>query len=175
MPEEMLEVVDESGRVLGIKGRGEISRDGLLHRAVYVVLLDSDGSVLLQRRSASKHYAPNCWDIVLVEHPHLRESYEDSARRGLSEELGVEGIPLTRIREAMVYPNEHGRRRHPEFAEMYRGTYDGAVRPNSDEVSEARFFSQEEIERILAEGSVTDHFARDWRWMKENLPELKEK
>lgn len=48
---EVLEVVSESGEVIAHAARTEVHTRGLLHRAVYCLVFDTRGRLLLQQRS----------------------------------------------------------------------------------------------------------------------------
>mmetsp|Transcript_8108 Transcript_8108/g.21449 ORF Transcript_8108/g.21449 Transcript_8108/m.21449 type:complete len:213 (+) Transcript_8108:1733-2371(+) len=89
--EEELEVVDESDwRVVRrLARRAEIHRTGLWHRAVYLLVFDAHGALLLQRRAPGKSIAPGAWDLSCAEHVSPRESFRDAAVRGAREELGL--------------------------------------------------------------------------------------
>ena len=170
---EMLEVVDENDKVIGLEERNVVAKEGLLHRCVYVVLLNPNGEVLLQKRGERKRAYPNSWDIVLAEHNNPGESYEQAAHRGLKEELGIEGVELVKVRGPQIHSYDNGIYKHPEFAELYKGIYDDQIKVDGAEVSEAVFFLPEKIEEILKKEKVTGWFAGEWKWMKENFPELK--
>ena len=62
---------------------------GLLHRTVYVLVENSRGEWLLQRRHAAKKIAGGCWDLSAAEHLNPGEAYPLAALRGLQEELGI--------------------------------------------------------------------------------------
>ena len=88
--EELLPVVDERDRIVGIERRGVIHARELLHRAVHIILVDDLGRVYLQRRSWEKDSAPGKWDSSCSGHVDAGESYDEAAIRELMEELGIE-------------------------------------------------------------------------------------
>lgn len=49
--QEVFEVVDEENKTVGTQPRGVCHAEGLRHRAVYCLVFDPDGSLLLQQRS----------------------------------------------------------------------------------------------------------------------------
>lgn len=69
-------------------------RDGLLHRAFSIFLVDREGSVLLQQRSRAKYHSGGLWANSCCGHPRAGERTLAAARRRLREELGAEA-PLT--------------------------------------------------------------------------------
>ena len=48
---ELLEVVNEANQTIGVETRSVVHSKGLRHRAVYCVVTDGKGQVLLQQRS----------------------------------------------------------------------------------------------------------------------------
>ena len=56
--QELLDVVDAEDRVIGVKTRGEIHAQGLMHRAVHILVFNSKGELFLQKRSMSKDENP---------------------------------------------------------------------------------------------------------------------
>ena len=95
---EILEVVDEDNRVIGLEQRAVVHYKGLRHRAVYCIVLDSKKKLLLQQRSPqyvdikpalpllfcllmgvllhSKQIGPGQWDLSIAEHLAPGETYK---------------------------------------------------------------------------------------------------
>ena len=64
MSEELFDVFDENNETyLGQVPRSEVHRTGQYHRAVNVILVNSAGDILVQRRSSRKVVCPNKWDL----------------------------------------------------------------------------------------------------------------
>ena len=49
--QELLDVVDENDRVVAVKTRGEIHAQGLMHRAVHILVFNQQGDLFIQKRS----------------------------------------------------------------------------------------------------------------------------
>ena len=97
------------------------------------------------------------------------ESAIDGAHRGLLEELGVSGVELTTVGELTPARIDipaldlHDY----EFQQSYRGTYDGAIRPDPQEVAEIRLMDRDSL--IAAIAQTPEHFTP---WLKERLTRL---
>src|SRR3990172_7021722 len=88
--DETLEVVDKDGNVLGLAKRSEIhGNPSLVHRVVHVLVFNSKGDLLLQKRSMNKDVAPGTWDTSVGGHVNPGEDIPEAARREMKEELGI--------------------------------------------------------------------------------------
>ena len=100
-PEELFDVLDESGAKTGVaRPRSEVHALGLLHRAVHVWLLaPSRGELLLQLRARCKDSWPGRWDISCAGHLSAGDESAAAAERELGEELGfaLEGARRPRL------------------------------------------------------------------------------
>ena len=56
--DEIFDVVDVLDRVISQATRREVHDQGLLHRAVHILILNSSGEVFLQKRSMAKDTHP---------------------------------------------------------------------------------------------------------------------
>src|SRR5512137_1106823 len=93
---ELFDIVDDDDRVIGTARRGEChGNPALIHRAVHVLVVNANGDMLLQKRSASKDIQPGKWDTSVGGHLEPGESYHAAAVREMQEELGLTGLPLT--------------------------------------------------------------------------------
>jgi hypothetical protein len=88
--DESLNVYDEEGRVVGARPRAEAKRSGLAVGAINVLLVNSRGEVLLQRRPDDKENGGR-WDKTVGGHVDAGESFEETAVREAGEELFGDG------------------------------------------------------------------------------------
>jgi 8-oxo-dGTP pyrophosphatase MutT (NUDIX family) len=91
--DESVEVLDGEGRSVAVVTRGELRRGNLRHRAVYVLVLDSGGRLLVHRRAAWKDVYPGRWDVAFGGVVRAGEGAGETARRELAEEAGID-VPL---------------------------------------------------------------------------------
>lgn len=166
--DDLLPVVDECDKLIGIMPRRQVHLGCLRHRAVQVVVVDPAGRVWLQKRSAAKDAYPGAWDLSATGHVDPGETYDQAARRELAEELGIDAEPVPAGRV------EACERTGWEFQGLYALRREEAVtRFNTDEIEEMRAFTLAEI-RELNEGNsplgrptpcVTFHLPRILRSM----------
>ena len=163
MPDELFDIVDEQDRVIGQETRSIVHQRGLWHRGVHVFLFTRDGKLLVQTRSKDRAHAPSTLDCSVSEHVRAGEEFYTAAIRGLSEELGVEGIelrPLVKFR--MNYGSNDN-----EISELYQGEVDPAtVRFDPVEIDRIDYFNVPEIEKLLAskETSFSYWFEQILHW-----------
>lgn len=75
---------------------GEAHTRGLLHRGVWLFVLDGLGRILLLKRTATVVTCPSAWGLV-GEHCAVAEPWEATGRRALTEELGLSDTIADRI------------------------------------------------------------------------------
>ncbi|KAG8465907.1 hypothetical protein KFE25_005477 [Diacronema lutheri] len=86
---DLREIGDDALRSLGrAVPIGEAHSRGLLHRGVWLFVRDARGRVMLMRRSERTVTCPSAWSLV-GEHSTVGETWKQTARRALTEELGV--------------------------------------------------------------------------------------
>jgi isopentenyldiphosphate isomerase len=88
---ELIDILTPAGIPTGeTKTKAAVHRDGDWHRAAHVWLLNPQGGLLLQLRSAQKENDPSLWDISVAGHVSAGEDARASASREVAEEIGLE-------------------------------------------------------------------------------------
>jgi isopentenyl-diphosphate delta-isomerase len=85
---ELVDVLDETGRPIGVKEKRAVHRDGDRHRSAHVWIASGE-RVLLQRRALVKESWPGLWDISGAGHLSAGETAVEAAIREAREELGL--------------------------------------------------------------------------------------
>jgi isopentenyl-diphosphate delta-isomerase len=164
--DEPFETFTESGVPLGLRRRADVHRHGDWHRAANVLLCDGRGRLWLQRRAAGKDLWPLAWDVSVGEHLVPGETFLDGALRGLAEELGVRGVPLTPlggvVRASFAIPADGVR--DNELQQSFTGVWDGTVAPDEREVAEVRL-----VERAALLAALRDGHERFTPWLRARI------
>ena len=85
-------LVDADGIEVGVADKLAVHQPpGRLHLAFSVFLFAPDGSLLIQRRAATKYHFPLAWANSCCSHPQPGEDLLTSAELRVKEELGITG------------------------------------------------------------------------------------
>jgi 16S rRNA (adenine1518-N6/adenine1519-N6)-dimethyltransferase len=131
---ERFPVVDKNDRIVRFADRSEVHGNNLRHRAVHILIFNDAGEVYLQQRSRWKDRHPLKWDSSAAGHVNEAESYDETARRELKEELGVS----VALRKISKIPSSE--RTDQEFIWLYQGTAPGDLVPSKSEIEQGAFF-----------------------------------
>jgi isopentenyl-diphosphate delta-isomerase len=153
MHQDLVVLVDADDRETGVTPKLQAHREGALHRAVSVFVLNSKGEMLLQRRAAGKYHSGGLWSNTCCGHPRPGETPAAAAARRLREEMGL-SCHLDHVFTFMYRAtlDADGLVEH-EVDHVFLGIGDDEPRPDPEEVMDWRWAEPEEIERELAENA----------------------
>jgi 16S rRNA (adenine1518-N6/adenine1519-N6)-dimethyltransferase len=138
--DERFPVVDKNDEILRDASRSEVHGNNLRHRAVHILIFNPAGELYLQQRSRWKDRHPLKWDSSAAGHVTAAESYDETARRELKEELGID-VSLTKISKLLASEITD-----QEFIWLYRGEVVGNFSPNRSEIETGAFFPETVID-----------------------------
>ncbi len=87
---EYVILVDEHDNEIGTMEKMEAHQQGFLHRAFSVLIFNSKGELLLQKRAQSKYHSGGLWTNTCCSHPHPEETIFQAAQRKLKQEMGID-------------------------------------------------------------------------------------
>ncbi|WP_353683375.1 NUDIX domain-containing protein [Thermodesulfovibrio sp. 3907-1M] len=156
--EELLEIVDKDGRIISIAPRSLIhGNPSMLHKVVHVLVFNSKGELLLQKRASHKDVAPGKWDTSVGGHIKPGEDILTAAKREMLEELGVVPENL-RFLYTYIHSNEY----ESELVYTYWTVHEGPFDFNKNEVEEVAFWSIENIQKSLFFDFFSDNFKQEF-------------
>jgi len=162
---ERLILVDLHDRPCGYASKAEChDGQGLLHRAFSLFVLNSEGQVLMQKRSSQKRLWPMYWSNSCCSHPRKGETMEVAAQRRLREELGI-GCDFKYLFK-FYYQERYGKEgSEHEVCWVYLGWSDDPVHCNRNEIESWRFMKPATLNRLLSENpqQFTPWFQMEWR------------
>ena len=145
---EEIILVDEQDNAIGTMEKMEAHRKGVLHRAFSVVLFNSNGELLLQKRANNKYHSGGLWTNTCCSHPFPDETINDAAQRRLRHEMGITLKPEFAFKFIYRTPLDKSLIEH-ELDHVFIGTFDGTPVINKDEVSEWKFMSLSELKNDM--------------------------
>ena len=145
--EEFFDVVDQDDAVVGRATRRAVHAQGLLHRAVHVLVYNRRGELFLQKRSRNKDTAPGVWDSSASGHVDAGEDYDACARRELAEEIGLRLMHPPGRWFRLGACEDTGR----EFVWVYRAEAEGPFTLNPEEIEGGAWYRPAEIARLVRE------------------------
>ena len=137
-------LVNEQDQQIGTMEKMEAHRKGLLHRAFSVMIENSKGEILIQKRAKSKYHSGGLWSNACCSHPKPGEKIEDGVSRRVKEELGIELTPtfLYKFIYEVAFTNqliEH------ELDYVFVATFDGVPMIDKEEIEDWRFVDRSQL------------------------------
>ena len=168
--EEEVVLVDEDNSVLGYLGKLEAHKQGLLHRAISIIVFNSKNEMLIQQRALTKYHWAGIWSNTCCSHPRKDETFQQAADRRLFEELGFR-TPLKEefnfIYKAFDKPS--GLTEY-EYDTVFTGVFDGTFEFNKDEIQAVQWLTTEALFKDIAQHPDKYSF-----WFKIILDEMKKR
>jgi geranylgeranyl diphosphate synthase type I len=163
MAEAVIQVTENDEVIGPISKLDSHHQDGNYHRAFSVMLFDSSGRLLLQRRASHKITFPDVWANSCCSHPlHSEEEMElknalgvkRAAVRKLEQELGIHPSQVPIEKFDFVTKMRYQARQDEDWIEREIDHClvihaDVDVNPNPNEVSEVKWVSQKDLEEML--------------------------
>lgn len=137
---ELVQLVDDYNRPVAAMPRALMRAHKLLHRATYILVVNSQNKLCIQHRSLTKDYCPGMLDLAAGGVVNAGEAYLPSAQRELQEELGITAS-LIELGEFYTGGPDGGR----AFGRAWLCHWDGPVTPQAEEISAIEWLSAEAI------------------------------
>lgn len=150
MNSEHVILVDESDAVTGTMEKMEAHRRGLLHRAISVFIIDSQGRWLLQRRAENKYHSNSLWTNTCCSHPLPEESTIEAANRRLRQEMGMECTLQELFHFIYREPLDNELTEH-ELDHVFIGITDAVPEINREEVMEYKYIDYRHLRKDIDE------------------------
>jgi len=148
MSEPLVVQVDEFDNELNYIPKMAAHRQGILHRAISVLIFDSNENWLLQKRAYNKYHSGGLWSNTCCSHPYPNEELVAAAERRLQEEMGILCNLEKRFSFQYKVIFDNGLIEH-ELDHVFIGFSDDIPIPNSSEVSDWRLISTKDLEKEI--------------------------
>ncbi|MFC1622736.1 NUDIX domain-containing protein [Patescibacteria group bacterium] len=149
MFQETINLTDKNDKILGQVVRTDAHQQGLWHQRVTIFVFNSKNELLIQKRASNMSW-PNLWCGSASGHVLAGETYKQAGKRELKEEIGIECELkyIGKIIEKFIAPSGETENEHLSF---FICNSDGPFNVQQEELSEVKFESIENIEKMLAE------------------------
>jgi len=163
-------LVDENDNPIGLAGKMEAHRKGLLHRAISVFIVNQEGDWILQKRAHDKYHSRGLWTNTCCTHPLPGEPELESANRRLFEEMGI----ITELKKvfSFVYKEKvDNELTEYEYDHVFTGITDVDPVINTKEVVEWRRISFEELHHDILKNpdNYTSWFKKIYQDVHEHI------
>lgn len=160
--EEWVPLVDEKGKITGRAPRSAVHNGSkLLHPVVHMHVLNRNKALLLQKRPKSKLIQPGKWDTAVGGHISAGETIEQALQKEAFEEIGLKGFSAQLLQ---VYKWES--EVEAELVYLFVTHDFKNFHVHSDEVVEARFWTGNQIEKLLGKNVFTPNFEYEFQLLK---------
>lgn len=145
MVSEKVILVDKEDKKIGEEEKLKAHLEGKLHRAFSILIFNSRGELLIQKRAKTKLHSPGLWSNTCCSHPKPNEEITMAAKRRLKEEVGIE----TDLKEifSFIYKAKSGNFIEHEFDHVFFGRFDGSPKINKKEVEDFKWIGLKELKR----------------------------
>ncbi len=135
---EQVILVTPDDKAIGTMEKMEAHVKGLLHRAFSVLLYNSRGEMLLQKRAKGKYHSAGLWTNACCSHPVPGEPIEVAAKRRLREEMGIDATPSFAYKFIYKVPLDNNLTEH-ELDHVLIGIFEGEPVVNPEEVEDWKY------------------------------------
>ncbi len=144
MPEELVILVNQNDKKIGLMPKQEAHEKGLLHRAFSVFVFNDKNELMLQQRALDKYHSPGLWTNTCCSHQRDGESNIEAGKRRLQEEMGF----VTDLTESISFiykaPFDNGLTEH-EYDHILTGRFNNQPNINPAEVSDWKWMAIEDV------------------------------
>ncbi|MDR3559219.1 MAG: isopentenyl-diphosphate Delta-isomerase [Candidatus Pacebacteria bacterium] len=151
MSEEII-LVDENDKQVGTGEKMDVHQKGLLHRCFSIVIFNSEGEMLLQKRATGKYHAGGLWTNACCSHPRPGKDIKNEAEERLFSEMGLRSDLCEIFSFVYRAEFENGLVEH-EFDHVFQGKFDGEPRINPEEASGWRWVSVSDLKKEIEASS----------------------
>lgn len=143
-------MVSETDDQLGLMGKMEAHKKGVLHRAFSVFVFNKSGQLLLQQRALDKYHSPGLWTNTCCSHQRNGESSIEAGRRRLKEEMGFSCELEEQFWFIYKADFDNGLTEH-ELDHVMVGYYDEDPVINKEEVASFKWMALEDVKNDISE------------------------
>ncbi|MDD2196365.1 MAG: isopentenyl-diphosphate Delta-isomerase [Bacteroidales bacterium] len=150
MEKSLITLVDRNDEIVGFDEKHVVHRNGTLHRAFSIFVVNDNGELMIHRRALDKYHSPGLWTNTCCSHLPKEMEMEQAVHQRLVEEMGFDTdlLFVTSFRYTIEFDNGLIEN---EIDHIYVGLYNDNPAPNPIEVADFAWVSLEDLERDVTE------------------------
>jgi isopentenyl-diphosphate Delta-isomerase len=168
--EPQLILVDERDQQVGFGSKLEVHQKGWLHRAFSILIFNTKGQMLIQRRAKNKYHSGGLWTNACCSHPLASIGQDEILKLRLKEEIGLETNLEFLYKFIYKAAFENGLTEY-ELDYVYQGITDKQPSLNPDEADAYTYMSVTEINEQIAK--KPEDFTVWFKLIMQNYPNTK--
>lgn len=141
---ESVILVDENDNAIGTMEKMEAHHRGILHRAFSILIFNSRGQMLVQKRARTKYHSGGLWTNACCSHPKPDETIEETTRKRLIHEMGID-VHTTFSYKFLYKANLDSNLIEHELDHVFIGVFDGEPNVNPEEVEDWKFVNLNDL------------------------------
>ena len=141
---ENIALVSPDNQITGYSPKLLVHQQGLLHRAFSVVIFNSAGEILMQKRAATKYHSGGLWTNTCCSHLVEGKDMETYIHERLQHEMGFDCDLKFAFTFHYTAKFDNGLIEN-EIDHVYTGKWDGIPTPHPTEADDYRWASPENI------------------------------
>ncbi len=142
MKRELNIEVNKKNKVIGLRPMTDFLTGKFIHRSAHLILENSGGKILIQKRSKNKKWYPNLYTYS-VSGTVANESYKQCIKREMKEEIGI-SIPVK-----LLFIYKYFDKSEKAFHALFYGKSNKKITGDKKEMSSIRWISKEELKKDL--------------------------
>jgi isopentenyl-diphosphate delta-isomerase len=146
--QEIINLVNPEGEVIGSIEKLEAHEKGLLHEAFSIFIFNKTKEILLQKRASTKYHSGNLWTNTCCSHPRAGEDLNIAVHRRMVEEMGFDIEDIKKVYNFIYNVSlDKGLIEH-EYDHVMVGEYnDEIINPNPEEVCDYKWVSMDSLKK----------------------------
>lgn len=161
-------LVDEKDRKIGEEEKIKAHKKDLLHRCFSVLIFNSKGELLIQKRAKVKYHSGGLWSNTYCSHPRFGKNLKMEAKKRLKEEMGIR-CDLKET-STFTYKAKVGDLIEHEFDHVFVGKFNGNPIVNPKEAQDFKWVALKELKK-----NIKEHPRKYTFWFKRILNLYEEK
>lgn len=149
--EKQVDLINNKDKVIGQAGIDYVHKKLLLHRAVHIFIINSEGKLFCRQRSFKKKIYPGYWSTSVGKHVLSDHTYKQTANEALKNTLGIT-CKLNKIGKIKIQDNIEN-----EITMLFVGYSSKKMKFNPDQIEDGKFLTINKIEELSKQEKITPH------------------